>query len=440
MSRKFTKLLILVMLALAWLPKAVSAESLEQAWEIAVQESRQLEAKRHATAAANSYVSAANSARLPSVTNATSYTVLSEQPTFNAQTPEIPIIPGVTIPSFGIQLPLLDKDFVVSSTMASVPLYTGGKIASLVEQAEAQASAAQAGEITSLQELKVAVAETYFLVLRVQGLVEVLEDTQKAIDAHQKMANEMYATGIVTKNVVLAADVAKSDIDQKVSQAHNTLDIAKSAYNRYLWRPLTANVDLDLVQIPPATGDLALLTDRALSNRSELRQIAAESQTAHAKAKEERSARLPNVVAAGGCTYIQNENLAEDTYWSMSVGMVWTPIDGGVSRAKQRASEHQMTAINRVLDETRSAIELQVRKCWLEEQESRKRVEVTRKAIEQSEENLRVVNEQFKAGLVTHTEVLDAVAAYSLARTNYCNAAYDAILATYHLRRAIGSL
>ena len=415
-------------------------ESLERAWDIAIQESRQLQASQHATAAANSYVSAAQSARLPNITNATAYTALSEQPTFNAHTPEIPLMPGVTIPSLGFQLPFMDKDFLVSSTMATVPLYTGGKISSLVEQAEAQARAAQSGEITSLQELKIAVAETYFLVLRIQGILEVLEDTQKAIAAHEKMAEDMYKTGLVTKNVLLAAQVARADIEQKVSQAKNTLDVAKAAYNRYLWRPLTANVELDLVQIPPLSGDLDLLTDAALATRSELKQLAAQSQTIYAKSKEERSARLPQVAAIGGYTYLQNESLVENDYWSLSVGMIWTPVDGGISRSKQQATEHQMTALNRILDETRSAISLQVRKNWLEEQESRSRVEVTRKAVERSEENLRVVNEQFKTGLVTHTEVLDAVAGYSQARTNYCNAAYDAILATYHLRRATGAL
>lgn len=415
------------------------AENMEQAWEIAIRESRQLQATRSTRAAADSGVMAAQSARMPKVVNATAYTVLSEKPEYVAHTPGMNL-GGIPIPSMEVNVPVLDKDFWISSTQAILPLYTGGKISSLVEQAEAQSRAAASGEITGLQNLKMNVAENYLLVLRIQGLVEVLQDSQQAIAAHEKNVQNMFKAGLVTKNVLLAAQVAKADIDQKVLQASNHLQVAEAAYNRFLWRPLTSPVELELMPIPSLSGDLDNLTDLAMAHRAELNIIAAESQAIWSKSKEYRSERLPNVAALGGYTYVQNESLNNEDYWSASVAMLWTPIDGGVSRSKQRAAEHQATALNKVHDETRSMIELEVRKNWLEEQESRERVEVTKMAIERSEENLRVVNHQFQVGLVTHTEVLDAVALYTQARTNYCNAAYDAILATFRLRRATGML
>ena len=409
---------------------AVRGESLEQAWDIAIHESREQEAKQHITAAAQSGVSAAHGARLPQVTNATAYTALSEQPALKTSVP----ILGT------LQVPILDQQFLASTTQAIVPLYTGGKITSLIDQANARVQASESGQRASLQDLKLNVAENYLLVLRVQGIVEVLTDAQTAINSHLRSVTAMYEQGVVTKNVLLAAQVAKSDIDQKLLQAQNTLDVAKAAYNRYLWRPLGTEVSLDLVQIPAVAGDLVQLTDTAFQNRAELQQLAAESQAAYAKARECMSERLPCVAVAGGYTYIQDESLDNENYWSATVGMVWTPIDGGVSRSKQRALEHQAAAINKMRDEARTGIELQVRKCWLEERDSRQRVLVTRKAIESSEENLRMVRDQFEQQLVTHTEVLDAVTLYSQARTNYCNAAYDAILATYRLKRACGML
>ena len=55
-------------------------------------------------------------------------------------------------------------------------------------------------------------------------------------------------------------------------------------------------------------------------------------------------------------------------------------------------------------------------------------------------ENLRVVNRGFKEGLIGHTEVLDAQTMRTQAQNNLANARYDAILATYHLQRAVGQL
>ncbi|MDO4570073.1 MAG: TolC family protein [Planctomycetia bacterium] len=429
-------LLILAMqpFFLGAMSESAFGESIEQAWDIALRESRRQESKRHETAAAQSGVAAAQGARLPRVTNATAYTALSTQPMYEIELG----IPGLPLPT--INTPLLDKDFVFSTTQAIVPVYTGGKISSLIDQACARAQAAELGERTDIQVLKMSVAENYLLVLRVQGIVEVLEQTMVAVQSHERTAADMFSQGLVTKNVLLQAQVARAEVEQKLIQARNALDIAKAAYNRYLWRPLEAEVSLNLVNIPPESGDLDRLTQIALQSRTELQQLSAQAQGLYAKARESRSERLPQVVAAGGYTYIQNEALVENDYWSATVGMVWTPIDGGVSRSKERAMEHQATAVNKMRDEVQSAITLEVRKNWLEEKESRNRVRVARQALDQSEENLRVVSEQFAQGLVPHTEKLDAIALYSQARTNYCNASYDAILATYRLRRSMGAL
>lgn len=418
-------------------PSGVRGENLTEAWSVATQESRQLAAQRAGTEAATAGWQAASSARLPKITHTTAYTALSEQPQYNLRTPELF---GGLIPSFTYPMPLMDKDFVVSSTMVSMPLYMGGKIHSLMEQAEARVEAARSGEVTGVQQLKMNVAENYFLVLRLQGLVEVLADSEKAISAHARNVSKMLETGLVTRNAFLAAQVAHADIQQKLMQAQNTLQVAESAYNRYLWRPMDTPVELEAENIGASPGDLENYLQDAMAARSELRQMAAESQMLDAQAKEFRSARLPQVAATAGHTYIQNDYLAENNYWSGTVGVTWTPFDGGVSRSRERSAQMQASAVMQAREEVKSGIQLEVRKNWLEEQDARARVDVAKKAIEQAEENLRVVDRQFQEGLITHTEVLDAVALYTQARTNYCNAAYDAILAGYRLKRAAGRL
>ncbi|MDO4551309.1 MAG: TolC family protein [Planctomycetia bacterium] len=439
-SEKMAKKIVfifVIFVCFCFLNRICFGETLNDAWEIAIQASRQLEARRAGTAAAEAGLDAASAARMPKITNTTAYTALSDRPEYVV---DFPGISQVGIPGMSFNTPLLDKDFVVSTTQVIVPLYMGGKISSLMEQAQARIRAAESGEITELQELKINVAENYFLVLRLQGLIEVLQDSETAISAHEKNVTKMLESGLVTRNAYLAAQVAHADVQQKLIQAQNMLHVAEAAYNRYLWRPLDTPVKLQAENIPTAADSLENCVLQALSSRSELRQLTAESQAVFAQAKEHRAARFPHVAAMAGYTYIQNESLTENNYFNGTVGMVWTPFDGGVSRSRQRSSEMQATAILKMREELKSAIQLEVRKNWLEEKDSRQRVEVAQKAIEQAEENLRVVDRQFREGLVTHTEVLDAVALYTQARTNYCNAAYDAILATYRLRRAAGQL
>ena len=88
----------------------------------------------------------------------------------------------------------------------------------------------------------------------------------------------------------------------------------------------------------------------------------------------------------------------------------------------------------------RSGIELQVREAWLGVAEADARRGAAREAVEQAEENLRISRELYGAGLVTHTQVLDAIALRVVAANNRDDAQFDAELARLRLARAIGEL
>lgn len=83
---------------------------------------------------------------------------------------------------------------------------------------------------------------------------------------------------------------------------------------------------------------------------------------------------------------------------------------------------------------------MQVRQSWLRLNETRERKHLTERAVEQAEENLRVVRDRYRNGEGTNTEVLDAEAMRSLSRSNYDNADFDAKLALYELARGVGRL
>jgi outer membrane protein TolC len=63
---------------------------------------------------------------------------------------------------------------------------------------------------------------------------------------------------------------------------------------------------------------------------------------------------------------------------------------------------------------------------------------VAEKAIQQAEENFRISLERYGAKITTSTEVVDAEALLTQARTNYFNAIYDYQLASFALRKATG--
>ncbi len=85
-------------------------------------------------------------------------------------------------------------------------------------------------------------------------------------------------------------------------------------------------------------------------------------------------------------------------------------------------------------------IALQLRQYWVAVQETNKQIPVTEEAINQAEENLKVNRNRYENGLSTNTEVIDAENLRTRSQNNYANTMYDAVLARFRLKRAMGIL
>jgi outer membrane protein TolC len=252
--------------------------------------------------------------------------------------------------------------------------------------------------------------------------------------------DNLFQQGMAAKSAQLSAQVVLLDARQQVLQASNSLDLARAAYNHLLGRALDQPVMLDELSLEPTDDTLAVLTNRALDQRSELkvmdRQVAALRDQATAVRRE----TAPQVGLSGSYNYVQDRYLVHEDQWSVAVGIKWNVFDGGAARHRGSAIELQSSALFEQRDELALAIGLQVRQAWLDVQETRKRISVTQSAIAQAEENLRVVRDRYVNGLTPHTEVLEAETLRVNSTTNHANAVYDAVLAGLRLKYAIGEL
>lgn len=414
-------------------PAGNAQETLEQAWNIALEESRRLQASGFTTNAARKQIDSAKGLAMPKLVNNTSAITMNEQESITSQ-----------VSFFGMTLSPetkpLDKDFVYSVTALTVPLYLGGKVRGMIDAAKATTAALEAGQLTNEQDLKAEVTKIYFLVLRVRSLLKVAEEAERTIASHEKDATRMFDNGLLTKNVVLSAQVAHANATQDVLKARNSLHLVEAAYNRLLWRPLRTPVNIQETEIPSVLGDLDSLQAQAVAKRSELSSLASTASALSSQVQVHRGTRLPNVSLIGAHSYLESENLNPNSNLTGAISMVWMPFDGGTSRAQEESAKFQALAVARMRDDAKTAIELQVYQAWLNESETRERLLVMEKAVNQADENMRVVSRKFHEGLVNHTEVLDAQTQRTLVWNNYEHAKYDTIQAVFDLRRALGGL
>jgi outer membrane protein TolC len=292
--------------------------------------------------------------------------------------------------------------------------------------------------------LKLAVAEAYVGVLRAESALAVARSNKAGLAAHARDVEDMRRSGQVPNNDYLAAAVSLADATQRELKAQNEAELANALYNRLVGRALDAPVTLEplgAVLVAPASGaSLAELVDAAQTTRPELAEITATAEMLDARAAAARAERRPQLAVNGGYAYLENDFLNREDYWYVAFGVRWALFNSGRSRHATSSFELQSAAARAERGDLKAAIELDVRRAWTELMTAHSRIGVTEGAVQQAEENLRVVRDRYRNGEGTNTEVLDAEALRALSAGNLDSARYDARLAELRLARAVGAL
>ena len=410
------------------------AESLDEAWRTALGEDLLLQASQDQVEAASLDLAAAKSARLPNVSANAGVTSFNEAPAFDFSGAGVP----ATLPLFG------DENMEMAGASVTLPLFAGGSINSGINAAEAALNAQAAQADATAQQVKLDVARHYINVLRAKRALGVADSTVASLKAHVADVEDMFESGAVARNDFLSAAVSLADSEQRRLQARNALDLANAAYNRALGRDLGAPVNLD-ENLPEVDSQLDLdsletLTRTAVTSRPELGQYEAAADALRSQSEATRGKTRPHLALTGGYTSLQNEFLNRDDFWMVGIGVQWNLFDGGQTRKKANALSFRAQALERERANLQSWVELEVRQAWLRLHETRERKRLTERAVEQAEENLRVVRDRYRNGEGTNTEVLDAEMLRALSHSNYDNAHFDARLALYELARGVGRL
>ncbi|MEE7625834.1 TolC family protein [Methylobacter sp. Wu8] len=407
---------------------AANAETLEDAWSSAINNNHQIKAAKADTSASEQQLHSAEGQRLPDLNVSSSYTQLSETPAAKTQ------ISGQTA-TFNMSQP----GSVKAQAMASVPIFTSGRISHNINAAEASLQAVQSNETTSALNIKMQVAEAYIAVLRMESALQVALSHVDALELHMKDVNNLFDQGMVARNDVLTVNVELANARQLVVQASNQLDIAKARYNQLLDRNLADEVKLAHQFPETPQGTLNELSGNALKQRPELVTLAQQIESLEQQAQSVKAALLPQVAVNGGYQYQENRYQAFEGMWTANVGMDWKIFDGS-SGHRSDALTRQAISLKEQRDDLSSMIGLQVRQAWLDIQETQKRIAVAQQAIAQADENMKVTADRYQQGLSTNTDVLKAEDLRTTSHGNFNNANYDATLAALHLRRALGIL
>jgi outer membrane protein TolC len=294
-------------------------------------------------------------------------------------------------------------------------------------------------------DLALKVKEAYFNILTADMAVETTQKAYEALESHADVARNFYKVGMIPINDLLQSEVEAGNAKHNLTKAENDARIARANFNAVLSRPVSAEVDVvDIKVLEPQIGDFQEYLEKALKNRPEIKLIENNLLQTDQKIIYTESKNYPEVafrwdyIKEGDTPSVSGGNGLEGGNWEASVGLTWTFWEWGKTYYAVKQQESVKNELLKTKMDLQENIELQIKDAVLNIKTAEANIPITRKAVEQGEENLRVSQERYKAQVTTSTEVLDAQRYLTNARVFHFNALFQYHLARANLQRAMG--
>ena len=124
--------------------------------------------------------------------------------------------------------------------------------------------------------------------------------------------------------------------------------------------------------------------------------------------------------------------------WDVGITLSMDLWNWGATRSRVESAEAALKQARLQESQLAENVSLEVHRSALNLRRSRQKLAVAQLAVEQADENLRVVSDKYRSGLATSTELLDAEVALLQAQTQLSGARVELALSKAALVRAFG--
>lgn len=322
-------------------------------------------------------------------------------------------------------------------------LYSGGREWSFRRQARMLTEKSRHGLEFSKESVVRLAARAYFGVLKAAKEVEIKAAALKRAGERRKVASARFDVGEVTRSAVLRAEAEVAGAEAELTKAGADLTDAKSLLKRVTGYGETDIAVAEPEATGPVEGEVDALVEKAFETRFDYKQSLLDQKVASEGIDYAKGSYLPSLKLEGLASYReQNPETSFLLKETVSASVVLTyPIFEGflrkyeLSEARSKLREAELRRLGLKRD-----IEVEVREAYNNVESVLSVIDSYRKQLEFAEEDYKMVFEQFKYGLATTVDVIDADTVLISAQRSLMNSTYDLEVAKVELKYTLGVL
>jgi outer membrane protein TolC len=303
----------------------------------------------------------------------------------------------------------------------TVPIYTSGRLTALDRAAGDTVRAASAEREVVSADVRLDTARAYWLLAVARQELAVVTRALARADLLVADVRARVEAGLLPPNELLNAEARRARDDVRRVMAAQDAAIAELQLARLVGEPLGQPIVLltPMDQADPAAQQAAGdavddLLARALAHRAEAEGLTARAASLAAMAEATAAGLRPQVAALAALEPARpNARFVPRTdewrvSWEAGVSLTWTVFDGGRARAAAAAWSAEAQAVRSRRADLEALVALEVRTRRVELDGARASVGAAARAVAAAREARRVMDDRFRAGVATATDVVEA--------------------------------
>ncbi len=380
--------------------------SLEDCIAIAKENSKQKQIAESKLDVSKSHLKQAESGRWPSL-ELTSKALIQDEPQnfiFPSSTFIVPpiVLTQLTIPSFPFTIPaqnikLLDNKIIQTDLTLTYPLFTGGKISSIIDQVEQSILLAKNNVELTENELTFNVKKTYYALVLTERLLQIGTDAFNRFEATYHLTESLYQTGSGTVNKIdfLKNKMSLESFRGIVSELKSKNEIAKSGLKYYLGIGLDSDLTIkdNSLEFAYSIPDENETLGKILSTNLYINSLDIASNIYEAKIDEAQSDYYPSVALFGNYQNLINQYDAgwatpeNKNVFTVGLGLKLSIFNGFRTSGKVEENEAELKGIKFQKSFVEQSLGMKLNQILTELKKSEEKIKSSKEAMIAASEN-----------------------------------------------------
>lgn len=299
-------------------------------------------------------------------------------------------------------------------------IYAGGKIMTSNQLTALQVEASKILARQSADSVLLLTEQKYWNIVNLQEQTKTLKANENLLNSILKMQKDMLASGLIARNDLLKVKVQFSQLMVNKSKLNNGRMLALFDFAVYTGLPFDSlmvmqdTLKKNVAPLLPGEGP-----DTAITNINTYRLLALQVKSNILQTRLTKADNLPSFSVGMSASQLGSFNGAfSSSFTPLAFGTLSIPISdniwgGNRQKVKQRKISEQIARNN--LRDGSNQLQVGILKYWYDLKDALTQISYSKENLIQATENLKVNQDNYKAGLSAVSDVLDAQAAYQQA-------------------------